>query len=383
MPVLRVRIRVGRGLGSIAAALRARAGTEHGLHVLGITDTRPAATLAAYEEWVERGFHGEMGYLARSDRLARRRNLDVVLPGAQAVVMFALPYLPGRGHFPDASRGDVGIVSSYAWGRDYHDILGGKLKGLARWLEETAGGRTRWYVDTGAVMERDLASRAGLGFIGKNTLLINGRVGSGVFLGEIFTTIPLARAPADSDTRPRRRRRRPPRPPSAQPSKKLDCGPCERCQVACPTQAFVGPRVLDARRCISYLTIELKGSIPVELRPLLGNRIYGCDVCQSVCPFNRRFVDESPLFGSPPEETTAPKLLELIRLDEAGFQERFRGSPIRRIKRARLLRNVAVAIGNSGMPDLFVPELKAILERPDEDPLVVEHVEWALQRLTG
>ncbi len=327
-----------------------------GLGRVGWTHAEPAATLRHYEAWIERGYHGEMGYLGRADRLARRRDLRLILPEVQTLIFVAMPYWPSA--FPEQTDAMRGVVSCYAWGEDYHDILGQKLKALCAWLEQEAGGNTRYYVDTGALQERDLGGRAGLGFIGKNTMLIDPRYGSGFFLGEILTTLAF-----------------PPDPPARMPS----CGRCQRCLQACPTQAFVGPYQMDARRCISYLTIELKGPIPVDLRPLMGNLIYGCDICQQVCPW-MRFADDgsSPLWGSPPEEVTTPKLLDLLALDEEGFQQRFAHSPIRRIKRARLLRNVAVALGNTGDPAVL-PFLQRAL--CDVEPLIQEHAAWAIRAI--
>ncbi|MCB9637975.1 MAG: tRNA epoxyqueuosine(34) reductase QueG [Myxococcales bacterium] len=337
---------------------RFREQAQHlGLQDVAWTDASPAATLHHYEQWIEHGYHGEMGYLGREDRLLRRRQLEVVLPEVKSLIFVALPYWPGK--FPSAQQDPThGVVSCYAWGEDYHDILGRKLKELCRWLEQEVGGKTRHYVDTGAIQERDLGKRAGLGFIGKNTMLINPSYGSGFFLGEILTTLPF-----------------PPDPPKRTPS----CGRCQRCLQACPTQAFVGPYVMDARRCISYLTIELKGSIPEELRPLMGNLIYGCDICQQVCPWMRFAGDgPSPLWGSPPEEVTTPKLLALMELDEKAFLERFQNSPIRRIKRARLLRNVAIALGNAGDP-VALPILQRAL--CDHEPLIQEHAAWAIRTI--
>ncbi|MCK6513225.1 tRNA epoxyqueuosine(34) reductase QueG [Myxococcota bacterium] len=327
-----------------------------GLGRIGWTHAEPAATLQHYEAWLRNGYHGEMAYLGREDRLARRRDLRLILPEVQSLIFVTLPYWPSS--FPEATDAMRGVVSCYAWGRDYHDILGQKLKTLCAWLEQEAGGKTRYYIDTGAIQERDLGGRAGLGFVGKNTMLIDPTYGSGFFLGEILTTLAF-----------------PPDPPARMPS----CGRCQRCLQACPTQAFVGPSQMDARRCISYLTIELKGSIPVDLRPLVGNWIYGCDVCQQVCPWMRFAGDgPSPLWGSPPEEVTLPKLLGLLALDEEGFQLRFAESPIRRIKRSRLLRNVAVALGNIGDPTAL-PALQRVL--CDPEPLIQEHAAWAIRSI--
>lgn len=216
-----------------------------------MTSSDPSQRLAQYEEWIAQGFHGEMGFLARQDRLARRRDLAEILPDVRAIVVTSLPYWPGqRGFPPEQTEASRGSVSCYAWGDDYHEILGDKMRSLATWLHTRAGGAGRWYVDTGAVMERDLGERAGLGFIGKHSLLISPKIGSGFFLGGVLTTLPL--------------------PPDTPTASRAGCGKCTKCLTACPTNAFDGPYVLDARHCISYLTIELKGSIPLELRPMMG-----------------------------------------------------------------------------------------------------------------
>jgi epoxyqueuosine reductase len=342
----------------LKAKLR-REAARLGLHTAAFTSAAPASTLAEYEAWVDAGYHGEMGYLARDDRLARRRDLNVILDGVQSLVCVALPYWPGS--FPDTWDDPMhGAVSCYAWGTDYHKILEKKLKTLGKWLLQEGGGQAKWYVDTGAIQERELGARSGLGFIGKNTLLIHPRYGSGVFLGELLTTLPL---PPDES---------PPMP---------DCGRCQKCLDACPTDAFIGPYQLDARKCISYLTIELKGSIPEDLRPQIGNRIYGCDICQQVCPWNGfAGTGDSPLWGSPPEEVTTPKLIELMALDDEAFLARFQSSPIRRLKRPRLLRNVAVALGNSQNP-----EAADVLHEAtnDPEPLIREHALWALEKLAS
>lgn len=328
-----------------------------GLGTLAVTHAEPAATLSHYEAWVAQGYHGEMGYLARPDRLERRRDLNVILEGVQSVILVAVPYWPGS--FPKEQNDPMhGVISCYAWGTDYHKIIEKKLKQLSKWLMEFGGGKARLYVDHGAVQERDLATRAGLGFTGKHTLLIHPRYGSGMFLGEILSTLPL--------------------PPDEAPNMP-DCGSCTRCLDACPTDAFVGPYTLDARKCISYLTIELKGSIPLELRKGIGNRIYGCDICQQVCPWTH-FAGggDSPLWGSPSQEVTTPKLLDLIELDEDAFLKRFESSPIRRVKRSRLVRNVCIALGNAQDPQA-IPALRKASE--DEDPVIREHAEWGLQQI--
>jgi len=265
----------------------------------------------------------------------------------------------------DPSRG---LVASYAWGQDYHEVLTPRLHELSVRLHEPGaalgswtGGTTahRAYVDTGPILERELGARAGQGFVGKNTLLIHPRLGSWFFLGELLLAVEL---PAEEISAVRG-----------------TCGRCTRCLDACPTGALVTPYLLDARRCISYLTIELKGAIPRELRPHLGHRIFGCDLCQEVCPWNRRFARPTtdPAF-QPRPEIVAPPLLDLIALDEEGFRQRFRDSPVRRPKRRGLLRSVAVALGNWGSP-AAVPALASALH--DVEPLIRAHAAWALGRI--
>ncbi len=339
-----------------------------GFSLVGAIPARPAGRLEAYLRWIEREMHGLMGYMARPDRVARRRNPALILPGVQTIICLALDYRTID--LPAAIAADPGRgrISNYAWGADYHDIMTPRLEQLAAWLAAQAAGETRHrvYVDTGALLERDHAETAGLGFTGKNTMLIHPRRGSWFFLGEILTTLPfpVSRSPF-------------PVPNSAA----ISCGRCTRCLRACPTAAFPTPYVLDARRCISYLTIELKGWIPAELRPLMGNWVYGCDVCQDVCPFNR-FAPE--LIDSPfrPDhiDRAAPPLLDLLALTSEGFDARFAGSPIRRIRRERLVRNACVAAGNWG-DAAAGPPLTALLA--DSSPIVRGHAAWALKRVPG
>lgn len=266
---------------------------------------------------------------------------------------------------PSSSRACVPL-RLHDQGDDYHDIIGTKLKALCEWAHATYGGSGKYYVDTGPVMERDFAARSGLGFVGKNTLHINEQLGSGHFLSEIFTTLPL-----------------PPDPPR---KKSGGCGKCRKCVVACPTGAIDQDGFsLDARRCISYLTIEHKGSIDPSLRPLMGNLIYGCDICQAVCPWNRFSwpTGASPLFGPAKESLASPKLTELLLdlHDDASFVSRFAGSAIQRIGRERMLRNVAVALGNSKNP-AALPTLQLVREREKEQsPLIVEHIDWAIAQI--
>jgi len=338
-----------------------------GFSMVGVVAAAPGRRLDAYRRWIAAEQHGQMGYMARADRVARRQDLNVILPGVQSIVCVGLDYYTLKAPDHIASDPSRGRISNYAWGADYHEVMTPRLEELAAWLRQQAAGdvQTRVYVDTGAILERDHAETAGLGFTGKNTMLIGPRQGSFFFLGELLATLPLV-----TDT---------PRP--AMPN----CGSCRRCLDACPTNAFPEPYVLDARRCISYLTIELKGWIPHELRPLMGNWIYGCDVCQDVCPFNR-FAQPTgePAFqpsNQPPNwNAIAPPLLDILALDEAGFNERFASSPIERIKRARLLRNAAVAAGNWGS-EAAVPALTSLLEDPE--PLIRGHAAWALRQIGG
>ena len=328
-----------------------------GFDLVAIGRPEPGSpAMEAYRAWLARGFHGEMGYLSRADAVARRADPAHILPGVQSIVVVALNYhtRPLPPHLrDDASRG---VIASYAWGRDYHDLMLPRLEQLAAAVELETGQAAdcRPYVDTGPILERALAVRAGLGFLGRNANLIHPCLGSWLFLGEILTVAAL--------------------PPGEQEAGGT-CGRCTRCLEACPTAAFPAPHVLDARRCISYLTIELKGPIPRELRPLMGNRIFGCDICQEVCPWNRRFARPTARELAP--GSAAPPLLELLALDEEAFQRRFAGSPVKRAKRRGLLRNVAVALGNWGDP-AAVPALSRALA--DAEPLVRGHAAWALGR---
>ncbi len=338
-----------------------------GFNRVGVIPAGPARRLDAYMRWIGDGMHGEMGYMARPDRIIRRQNPGVILPGVRSVVMVGLDYYTAD--LPPHIAGDPsrGRVSNYAWGVDYHDIMTPQLEILAGWLRERLGVddvSSRVYVDTGAILEKGHGETAGLGFTGKHTLLIDPRRGSWFFLGVLLTTATLNYDPTLEEQPP-----------------VVGCGSCSRCQTACPTAAFPQPYVLDARRCISYLTIELKGWIPRELRPLMGNWVYGCDVCQEVCPFNR-FAQPTaePRFYPVDWRTAAPPLLELLALDQETFAQRFAGSPIKRIKRGRLVRNACVAAGNWGSHEA-VPALTSLLA--DADPLVRGHAAWALNRIGG
>ena len=332
-----------------------------GFTFAGIAPAEPGQHSRYYEAWIAAGYHGQMGYLGRPDAVARRADLSLSVPNARSVVVLAANY--HTHHLPPAILNDPsrGIIASYAWNLDYHHLLTPKLYELQRWIEAQADAPVvgRAYVDTAPVLERALAQQAGLGFIGKNTCLINPEIGSYIFLGEIILDYPL---------------------PFDPPNTRGTCGGCTRCLTACPTDAFVSPYVLDSNRCISYLTIELKGEIPSKLRPLMGNRIFGCDICQEVCPYNRRFAipTDEPAFRAGLEQM-APLLLDLIGLDDESFRARFKGSPIKRAKRRGLLRNVCVALGNWGSE-----EARPFLEKAlcDPEPLIHSHAAWALAQIS-
>jgi epoxyqueuosine reductase len=300
--------------------------------------------------------------MARPDRQARRRDLNMILPGVRSLVVVGVDY---RSRLPDSVLSDPsrGRIAAYAWGFDYHDLIVPRLEALAEWLRAESGQSYshRVYVDTGALLERSHAHGAGLGFVGKNTMLIHPRRGSYFFLGELMTDLEF-----DAYD---------------QPGAATMCGSCTRCLVACPTNAFPRPHVLDARRCISYLTIEHKGWIVRELRPLMGNWIFGCDVCQDVCPW-QRFAAETNEEDFRPADANraAPPLLDLLALDETGFNARFAGSPLARIRRERLVRNACIAAGNWGSATI-IPALNRLLE--NASPLVRGHAAWALHRIAG
>ena len=350
---------------SLTARICERA-RDLGFDLVGVAPVNPTPYLHAYHSWLAQGYHGEMGYMARPDRVERRENPDRIVPDVHSVVCVGLNYYfaPPPAHFE--RHPSCGLISNYAWGMDYHDLMLPRLERLAAFIGAEVGvgmGRKvshRAYVDTGPVLERAYAALAGLGFFGKNTCLIHPKIGSWLFLGEILVDVELD--------------------PTAE-QMRVSCGTCRRCLDACPTGALVAPYVLDARRCISYLTIELKGSIPHELRSLMGNWIYGCDVCQVVCPW-QRFAQptKEPSFGAGGPDRAAPALLNLIAMGEEAFRQRYKGSPIFRIGRQRLLRNAAVALGNWG-DEQAVPALTCALTAVE--PLVRGHAAWALGRIGG
>lgn len=298
--------------------------------------------------------HGDMGWMA--ERSHWRANPAALWPEAKSVIMLAELYTPDHDPMQVISQPERGAISVYAQGRDYHDIVKKRLKRVGRWLiEQAKNEQIKVFVDTAPVMEKPLAQAAGLGWQGKHTNLLSRKLGSWFFLGAIFTTIDFAPDP--------------PEPPH--------CGNCRACLDACPTKAFPAPFQLDARRCISYLTIEHKGPVDPELRPLMGNRIYGCDDCLAACPWNKFAQDAHEIRYHGPHR--APELADLVKLDDATFRERFAGSPIKRIGRHRMVRNVLYAIGNSGRIDLL-PTVRKLVD--DTDPAVSDAARWALERLT-
>lgn len=345
-----------------ATAQLKRYAAELGFSLVGVVPATPSPRLAAYLRWITNGMHGSMAYLARPDRIARRQNMETILPSARSLILVGVNYAAHP--IPEAWLNDPsrGRIASYAWGQDYHTVLTPQLEALAGWLRESSQqSQHRVYVDTGAILERSHAQQAGLGFIGKNTMLINPRQGSYLFLGEILTTQQFDHYD--------------------QPLRETMCGTCTRCIQACPTAAFPQPYVLDARRCISYLTIEHKGWIDRELRPLMGNWIMGCDVCQAVCPFQRFATPTTaPAFSQTDLNRMVPSLLDLLTMDQAQFEATYRASPVARLKRERLVRNACVAAGNWGSPAAS-PALAALLH--DASPLIRGHAAWALGRIGG
>jgi epoxyqueuosine reductase len=328
-----------------------------GFELAGIAPATPADGFERLRAWLARGFAGDMAYMSR--HADARRDPAAVLPEVHSVVMVAMNYKPGHSE-AEGSNLLCGRVARYARGADYHDVLRERLRRLLAWLQaERPGCRGRGVVDTAPLLERDFARRAGLGWFGKNTMLLNKRLGSYFFLGALLTDLALR--------------------PDA-PHEAAHCGTCTACLDACPTGAFAGPGWLDSRRCISYLTIELRTSIPQELRPGLGDWVFGCDVCQEVCPWNRK----APA-GAEPElggraDLERVDLVELLSLSEEEFRHRFRGTALMRARRRGLLRNAALALGNAGDP-AALPALRRALDDPE--PLVREAAAWAIAQISS
>jgi epoxyqueuosine reductase len=323
----------------------------------GIGVTGPDAISKAgryFREFLEAGAHGDMDWLAANPE--RRTDPRVLWPGVRSVIMLGVNYGPDENPLDILQQRSRGAISVYAQGDDYHDLIKKRLKALARWLVAAAGGEVKVFVDTAAVMEKPLAQAAGLGWQGKHTNLVSRELGSWLFLGAIFTAADLPRDEADTD----------------------HCGSCRACLDVCPTAAFPAPYKLDARRCISYLTIENKGPIPHEFRKAIGNRIYGCDDCLAVCPWNKFAQAGREAKLAAREDLRAPTLAELVRLDDTAFRARFTKSPVKRIGRDRFIRNVLIAIGNSNDRAL-IAEAKHLLA--DDSRLVRGAAVWALSQL--
>ncbi|HEX2209711.1 MAG TPA: tRNA epoxyqueuosine(34) reductase QueG [Longimicrobium sp.] len=336
---------------------------EMGFGAVGFAPAHASAYGDAYARWIGEGMHGEMQYLAREDAVARRRDPAVLVPGARSAVVVAMEYYNADAEPSATADPSRGVVARYARNFDYHDLMKERLIALQHWINaELLPVHGRAYVDTGAVLERELAQRAGLGWAGRNTMLIQPGKGSYWFLGVILLDAELA---------------------YDEPFAREHCGTCSACVSACPTAALLGrdergaPR-MDARRCISYLTIELRGPIPRDLRPLIGNRVYGCDICQEVCPWNSFATPAAEEAFLAREGLDGPSLIEWMTMTQEEFSARFKGSPIKRAKRRGLLRNVAVALGNWGSPQA-VPALAIALN--DEEPLIRGHAAWALGRI--
>ena len=331
-----------------------------GFFLAGVTIPDPPPHISAFENWIHQGRQGSLDYLADERSRARRADPCLILPECKSILMLALPYADPK-TAPVKASVDIleGQIASYAWGGDYHLVIPKRLQALVDFIEKQVGRSVpnRWYTDTGPILERDLAQRAGLGWIGKNTCLINPRHGSYFLLAEILLGIELEPDP---------------------PFRTDQCGTCARCIETCPTECILPDRTIDARRCISYLTIELKDDIPTDLRSFMGNWIFGCDVCQMVCPWNRFSASDGDLALAPRENVPHPDLIRELELTSEEFNGKFKNSPIKRTKHRGYLRNVAVALGNSKNP-AAVPALRKALTNPE--PVVREHAVWALQQI--
>lgn len=326
-----------------------------GFDTVGFTfPTINEAAQEGLQEFIQRGYHGDMGWMAAN--AGRRADPAALWPEAKSVIVVGHNYGPEKNPMETLTQRSRAAISCYAQGEDYHDVIKKKLKALARWIAEEFSCGVKIFVDTAPVMEKTLAEHAGIGWQGKHTCLVSREFGSWLFLGSVFTTLAIEPDAAERD----------------------HCGSCSKCMDICPTQAFTAERRLDARKCISYLTIEHKGQIPLEYRKAIGNRIYGCDDCLAVCPWNKFAQTARETAYHPREMLNAPLLQELIRLDDAAFRAFFRKSPVKRIGRDRFVRNVLVAVGNSGDASLR-DAVSTLLD--DASPLVAEMAAWALGEL--
>lgn len=335
-----------------------------GFVLFGVTTPDPPPHLDVFKDWVAQGMHGQMSYLASERSQQRRSDPRQILPECRSILVLGVRYPASKPVLPEAESPVpplTGRVASYAWGDDYHEVLPERLSSLVGFIERLVGEPIphRWYTDTGPLLERELAQRAGLGWIGKNTCLIHPSQGSYFFLAEILLGLEI-----EPD----------------QPFESDHCGNCRRCLDACPTQCILSNRTIDARRCISYLTIELKDSIPEDLRKYLGEWVFGCDICQQVCPWNVRFAhpDGDPAF-SPRPDLPQPDLIRELAMPIESFNLKFRKNPVKRTRRRGYLRNVAVALGNQPNPHAVPPLREALLSDPE--PLVRQHAAWALGQI--
>jgi epoxyqueuosine reductase len=329
---------------------------------LGFDDARiTAATLSSsvgdeLESYVQANHHGDMSWMVET--LDRRKSPIAMWADARSAIMLAVNYDQGLNNAARLEEKSIGVISTYALNRDYHDLIKSKLKILATWFAKASGHDVKVFVDTAPLMEKPLAAQAGLGWQGKHTNLVSRKLGSWFFIGSILTTAELEIDEPEID----------------------HCGTCQACLDICPTKAFTGPHQIDARRCISYLTIEHKGHIAPEFRKAIGNRIYGCDDCLSVCPWNKFANESSEIKLKAREELVSPSLVELLKLDDADFRKMFSGSPVKRIGRDRFIRNVLIAAGNSNDPDLRFA-VQALLNDPSA--VVSETAQWALEELSA
>jgi epoxyqueuosine reductase len=333
---------------------------ELGFDLCGIAPAGSFAELSFFHEWLRRGYAGEMAYLGRS--AARRADVRSVVPGARSVIVTGTIYNTARPYSTECGDRGAALIARYAWGDDYHDVLQKRLEALVAWMREVSPDPfdARAYVDTGPVQERIYAQYAGLGWIGKNTCLINPEIGSWLFLSEVICTLALETDEPVLD----------------------HCGTCTLCLDACPTEAIVEPHVLDSTRCLSYLTIELRGPIPEEHRAAVGNHVYGCDLCQEVCPYNQRPAQSTDPAWQPRSALDLPKLVDLWRMPDADLRRTISGSAMTRAKLTGLRRNIAVAVGNSGDAAAVSALSTADDERPTaQDRVVVEHIRWATDRM--
>lgn len=333
-----------------------------GFHLIGVTTPQPPPHVSVFLNWLEAGYHGQMEYLNHERSRQRRADPALILPGCRSILVLGMHYCASD-QTPDPILQTTGRVAAYAWGDDYHEIFKERLHALLSFIEGQVGHavNSRWYTDTGPLLERDLAQRAGLGWIGKNTCLINPRQGSFFLLAEILLDLDLEPDP---------------------PFESDHCGSCTRCLDACPTGCILPERVIDSQRCISYLTIELKGPIPLELRPSIGNWVFGCDICQQVCPWNQKFAPTTgDLAFSPRSGIPAPVLSDELGLSQDEFSRKFKGSPLKRARRRGYLRNIAVALGNRRNADALDPLAESL--KNDPEPLVRGHCAWALGEIGG